>query len=112
MIPAVEIIIACLLAIYYRKYGSSRKLLPWFLGLSVAFPFFWFIREDSIWLLPFTVVALGISFVQILLGQDFSFKEVEKLKTTLSSLETGMAETFIVFTSYSWLFHRLSVDRI
>lgn len=83
VIPAVEIIIACLLAIYYRKYGSSRKLLPWFLGLSVAFPFFWFIREDSIWLLPFTVVALGISFVQILLGQDFSFKEVKKLKKRL-----------------------------
>ena len=80
VIPAVEIIIACLLAIYYRKYSSSKKLLPWFLGLAVSFPFFWFIREDSIWLLPFTVVALGISFVQILLGQDFSFKEAKKLK--------------------------------
>lgn len=80
VIPAVEIIIACLLAIYYRKYSSRRKLLPWFLGLAVSFPFFWFIREDSIWLLPFTVVALGISFVQILLGQDFSFKEAKKLK--------------------------------
>ncbi|WP_270218163.1 glucosyltransferase [Enterococcus lactis] len=80
VIPAVEIIIACLLAIYYRKYSSRRKLLPWFLGLAVSFPFFWFIREDSIWLLPFTVVALGISFVQILLGQDFSFEEAKKLK--------------------------------
>ncbi|MDT6499017.1 glucosyltransferase [Enterococcus faecium] len=80
VIPTVEIIIACLLAIYYRKYNSSKKLLPWFLGLAVSFPFFWFIREDSIWLLPFTVVALGISFVQILLGQDFSFKEAKKLK--------------------------------
>ena len=80
VIPTVEIIIACLLAIYYRKYSSSKKLLPWFLGLAVSFPFFWFIREDSIWLLPFTVVALGISFVQILLGQDFSFKEAKKLK--------------------------------
>ncbi|PXA05814.1 glucosyltransferase, partial [Staphylococcus pseudintermedius] len=53
------------------------------LGLSVAFPFFWFILEDSFWLLPFTVVVLGISFVQILLGQDFSFKEVKKLKKRL-----------------------------
>ncbi|MEN2277673.1 glucosyltransferase, partial [Enterococcus faecium] len=31
-------------------------------------------------LLPFTVGGLGISFVQILLGQDFSFKEAKKLK--------------------------------
>ena len=84
------------------------------LGLSVAFPFFWFIREDSIWLLPFTVVALGISFVQILLGQDFSFKEVKKLKTTLSSLETGMAETFIVLLPivgfsivYQWIEYKM-----
>lgn len=66
------------------------------LGLSVAFPFFWFIREDSIWLLPFTVVALGISFVQILLGQDFSFKEVKKLKNDSFFSRNGMAETFIV----------------
>nr|WP_241161952.1 MULTISPECIES: hypothetical protein [unclassified Enterococcus] len=75
VIPAVEIVVACLLAIYYRKYSSFKVLFPWFAGLAIFFPFYWFIREDSIWLLPFTVAALAISLIQMILGPDFSFKK-------------------------------------
>lgn len=75
VIPSVMVIVACLLAIYFRKYRSMKSILPWMTLLAIIFPFYWFIREDSIWLMPFVVVALLISFVQIIIGPDFTLKK-------------------------------------
>ena len=85
VIPSVVIIVACLLAIYYRKYRATKTILPWFFLLSLIFPFYWYIREDSLWLLAFVLAALIISFVQILLGVDFRpTKTVEKFLSQIT----------------------------
>lgn len=85
VIPSVVIIVACLLAIYYRKYCATKTILPWFFLLSLIFPFYWYIREDSLWLLPFVLAALIISFVQILLGVDFKpTKNVQKFLSQIT----------------------------
>lgn len=80
VIPAVMIIVACLLGIYYRKYRSAKEIFPWFCLLAFMFPFYWYIREDSIWLLPFVSLALMISFVQMMIGSEFKLsKDVKKI---------------------------------
>ena len=81
VIPSVTVIVACLLAIYFRKYCSIKSILPWITILAIIFPFYWFIREDSIWLVPFVVMALLISFIQIIIGPDFKIKKEKKLMT-------------------------------
>lgn len=84
VIPSVVVIVSCLLAIYFRKYRSMKSILPWMTMLAIIFPFYWFIREDSIWLVPFVVTALLISFIQIIIGPDFKIKK--ELKQMIAQL--------------------------
>lgn len=80
VIPSVQIIIASLLSIYFGKFDLWKKNFFWFLLFSLIFPFYWFTREDSIWLLPFILTALGITFVQIILGPEFSLKNKKRIE--------------------------------
>ena len=84
VIPSVIMIVACLLAIYYRKYRSVKDIFPWFFLLTFIFPFYWFTREDSIWLLPFVASALLISFLQIVVGAEF--KPTKDFKQIISQI--------------------------
>ncbi|MDO4752859.1 MAG: hypothetical protein Q4A36_01305 [Candidatus Saccharibacteria bacterium] len=60
---AVLIVISVIVAIYLRRNAKIKKLLPWGLIGLVFSGFFWNLREDSIWFLPF---ILGGAMVAIL----------------------------------------------
>ena len=64
---AVLIIMACLLAIYLRRNEGMLKLVPW--GLTGMFfsGFFWNLREDSIWFLPFLVVGSLVALIHFII---------------------------------------------
>lgn len=54
----VLLVISCFAGIYFRKEGPLRQWIPWAIGAGISFPFFWYIREDSIWILPPLFVIL------------------------------------------------------
>ena len=60
LIPWVAlIIVSCVIAVFFRRNKGIEHCLPWIFTLSFALPFFWYIREDSLWILPFVVFGLG-----------------------------------------------------
>lgn len=74
---AVLIVVACIIAIYLRRKAKCKKLLPWaFTGLFFA-GFFWNLREDSIWFLPFMLVGAIAMVVHYLIDIK---KNKEKIK--------------------------------
>lgn len=54
---AVLIVMACILAIYLRRNESLKKILPWALTGMFFTGFYWNLREDSIWFLPFILAG-------------------------------------------------------
>lgn len=57
----VLIIISCSAAIFLRRKEGYKKLIPWSILLTVSLIFFYFLREDSIWILPLVIVAAILS---------------------------------------------------
>lgn len=58
---AILVTISCIIGIYLRKDEKIKKILPWSVTGMVFMGFFWLLREDSIWFLPFALVAFIIT---------------------------------------------------
>lgn len=69
VVPVAIIIIACTIGIYLRRAESIKKFALWMSGLVIALPFFWYLREDSIWILPFVAGGLFFAIVQLIMMQ-------------------------------------------
>jgi hypothetical protein len=53
LLPALTLmIVAGLVALYARRAGPKRGMLPWAILTGAALPAFWLTREDGVWLLP------------------------------------------------------------
>lgn len=65
IIPAAVLLtIATLVGVYTRR-NDSKKLIIWSIASAISFAFFYNIREDSIWLVPFYICALAITIGKI-----------------------------------------------
>lgn len=83
IIPDVVLLVfSFMLGMFWRKEESAKVLLPWSVGAGISLAFFWYIREDSIWIAPFvgTIMALMILY--------FIFILKERKKLLLKSLIT------------------------
>ena len=58
------IIISGVIGIYTRINSSNKKMLFWSLLTSVSLSYFWFLKEDSIWILPFVLGGLILSIIK------------------------------------------------
>ncbi|MDO4616805.1 MAG: hypothetical protein Q4B03_05050 [Lachnospiraceae bacterium] len=58
---AVLLVFGCFIGLYLRRDQKISSLLPWVLGSGGSLAFFWNIREDSIWILPFVLVLTIIT---------------------------------------------------
>ncbi len=95
MYPAVLAVLGCILLVYaYRKEHIGRYIL-WLILLGVFFSFFYFIREDSAWLLAFMIPALGITAVWLLFFSDYSRKR-KALRSVLLFIPCVMLLLFSV----------------
>lgn len=69
VIPAaILLVLATLLGLYFsvrKKEEPLYKTLLWSVAAGFAFFFFWNLREDSIWLLPFFACALMVAAVYV-----------------------------------------------
>lgn len=73
VVPAVFLVIGCLVGLYFRRKGSLKSFALWSVGLSLIFPFYWYVREDSLWLLPLVLVGVGIIAGSIFFTNQYEF---------------------------------------
>ena len=78
----ILIVLGCIIGLYFRKEESIKRMLPWSVGGGLGLGFFWFIREDSIWILPFIAVVLIVMAVCILREKVSGLEKVGKLIVT------------------------------
>lgn len=66
LIPyAVILVFSCMIAVFLRR-EDEKSMRRWAAGGAVCLPFFYYIRDDSIWIMPFvltvTLVTIGCLF--------------------------------------------------
>ena len=57
--------IAAMIGLYTRRKEKLSKMLPWSILTGVSLSFFWFLKEDSVWILPFILVAMILMIVDL-----------------------------------------------
>lgn len=119
---AVLFVLAGIFGLYLRRKEPIGKRLPWSILLMIAFPFFWFLREDSIWLVPLYAVAtlftvfgiivkdhsLGSSLKEGLRNFWYLLKGTSK-KKMISNLLLLLAPVFLTFGE-SLLISKINYD--
>ncbi len=68
--PTLLIVLGCMFGLFIHRGEPLRKMVPWSVGLGVSFSYFWFIREDTYWLLPFVCAMLLMTGIAIWRGKD------------------------------------------
>lgn len=63
---AVVLVVASLVGLFTRRNEKTFIISIWSVFSGLSFAFFWNIREDSIWLLPFYIVAILLVIVYII----------------------------------------------
>lgn len=72
--PSVLMVFGCILLVYlYRKERFWKQLL-WMVLLGIHFTFFYYLREDSFWLLPLLICSLMISAIWMIWFSGFDRK--------------------------------------
>ena len=55
------IVLGCIIAVYLKRSQSVKKLIPWMIWGGIGLTTMWYTRDDSIWIMPFTLVALVVT---------------------------------------------------
>lgn len=63
IVPQVTIVFACFFGMWFRKNQDIKKQIPWAIGAGSSLAFFWYIREDSIWMLPFIITGTALLII-------------------------------------------------
>ncbi len=67
LIPAAVLLtVSGLTGMFFRKDEKLRKFLPWSILAAAGTVFFWHLRDDSVWLLPFIAGASVITLIYAL----------------------------------------------
>lgn len=93
LIPwVVLIVISCIVGMYLRKEEKIKNMLPYGITGFLSTGFFWLLREDSIWFLPFIFGSLFFTVI-------YFFKEKNKIKTLIGKCIVALFPTLgIVFS--------------
>ncbi len=76
LIPwAVLLFVSCMIGLYLRKEEATRKMVFWSIASGISVSFFWYLREDSIWMMPF---LLAVTTLIVLYFIVFFFKVYKK----------------------------------
>ncbi|WP_407857028.1 hypothetical protein [Enterococcus hailinensis] len=106
VIPAVCLVIGCLVGLYFRRDTRVKIFACWSTGLAFSFPFFWYIREDSLWILPFVFVGLliiaGAVFFDTI--KSFRLKEWQSFFSNLVLTKQKVIKLFLCLLPFIFLF--------
>ncbi len=67
------LVISGVVGVFISCKSKIRQIATWVILESVSLPIFWFLKEDSVWILPFVVVGIAMSVMLI-----FSEKEIDR----------------------------------
>ena len=59
------LVLACVVGMFIASCRSWRETLAWSILCSAALPIFWFLKEDSIWILPLVLIAALLAAVRL-----------------------------------------------
>lgn len=76
IVTFVVFVIASIIHLYSNRNEDIKKLMIWSIISSLCLSFFWFIKEDSIWIIPFVCGALSLSIIWLIINK----KSVTKIK--------------------------------
>lgn len=66
IIPAfVLLVFGFQIGTYLRLGRGVKGVSKWVIGESISLALFWYIREDSVWILPFYLVSLAVIYISI-----------------------------------------------
>lgn len=68
---AILLVFAGVLGVFFRSHRSWKTVLVWSCFLGFVFPFFWHLRNDTMWMLPFVLTGTGISIFCIIKKNGF-----------------------------------------
>ena len=95
LFPAVLLVIATVVGMLKAKGKTMREYTIWSIGVGLSFSFFYYIREDSIWLVPFVSVVLGYVLVLVFLEKLPVKKKVGKIIITFVPVMILIFVTFV-----------------
>lgn len=75
----VVFVIASIINLYSNRNEKIKKLVVWSIISSLCLSFFWFIKEDSIWIIPFVCGAIVLSIIWLIINR----KKVIRIKTRI-----------------------------
>lgn len=59
-------VLASLIGLYTRRNDSKKKLAFWAILSGIGLSFFWYLKEDCIWILPFVLGAITVTIISYL----------------------------------------------
>jgi hypothetical protein len=60
-------IFAAVIGMYAKSVSDkAADVLKWSVLCSAAFPVFWFLKEDSVWILPFAACGAALAFIRVI----------------------------------------------
>lgn len=68
---AILLVFAGVLGVFFRRHRSWKTVLVWSCFLGFVFPFFWHLRNDTMWMLPFVLTGTGIIIFCIIKKNGF-----------------------------------------
>ena len=68
---AILLVFAGVLGVFFRRHRAWKTVLVWSCFLGFVFPFFWHLRNDTMWMLPFVLTGTGISIFCIIKKNGF-----------------------------------------
>lgn len=75
---AILLVFSGVLGVFFRRHKSWKTVFVWSCFLGLAFSFFWHLRNDTMWMLPFVLTGTGISIFCIMKKNGFHKRTVMK----------------------------------
>ena len=98
----VILLFSFIVAVYFNKENSIKRLLFYSLGSSIFLPLVWFTREDSLWVIPFVGAALVISACFVIFNKKTTKKALRLLCMVLPILTLLGSHTIIANINYKY----------
>ncbi len=76
--PVSMLIIAAYIGMFLRSHDNFLKLIPWSVLAAASLSFFYYIREDSMWILPFVIFMTFATFIGFLTKEKMGFVAIVK----------------------------------
>lgn len=81
---------SCIIGLYIRRHEKVRDKLPWAIGGGICLFFFWNVREDSIWIVPFVAV------VTLIIISDYLFVKKDRGRLLLKNITVAFTPIVIL----------------